>query len=130
MLKKSMLLVMVLLISFSMVFMTNGAFAQNDEILVRETYVKDIRQETNETETEEEENKSIWESIEDGVSSIINAVIGLITAPFEALASVFDSWGDAVSGPLGILIARGVLFALYFLFRLIGFLDMFLDRFN
>jgi hypothetical protein len=118
-------LVMVILIGmFSTSFVSGEDFDQSDDD-IEEIHVRDLRTTTNETE-----DKNLWETIQDGIASVVNSVFNLIKAPADAFATVFGNWADAISGPLGLIIAGGVLFALYLLFRFSGLIDMILDRFN
>ena len=70
-------------------------------LLIEEVQVRDIQQETNTTD----EDKGIWESLEDGVSTVITTMIDLLLAPARAIATVFSNWANTISGPLGLLIA-------------------------
>ena len=103
-------------------------FEKDPDVVVSEVQVLDVRSESDPNATDDD--KSIWETIEAGVGSVISTIVDLITAPFRAFATVFENWSETISGPLGLLIAGGVLFLLYLLIRLSGFVDMFLDRFS
>lgn len=130
---KIILLMAMLFISFS-VFSFSGS-VQGQEIQegpVLEVEVLGIKQVGNETETEEEgeEDLSIWETIEKGITTTITTLFEVLLSPFKAMATVFENWSETISGPLGLLIAGGVLFLLYLLIRFTGVVDMFLDRLN
>lgn len=86
--------------------------------------------EENETETETSTLDGIMDGILSGIGGIINVIVEIILTPFRALASIFSSWGQTVSG-MGVwapVLAVVVILVIMVLIRTYSQIDSGFDR--
>lgn len=124
---KHAIIFMAIMVSLSIFSLEVDAEEQIQEITIEESVPRSVE---TATETNETEDKTILETLEDALSTVIDAFVGMVTAVPRAISTVFSNWADGISGPVGLLIAGGVFFLLYLLIRFTGLVDMFLDRLN
>ena len=124
--KIAVIFLLALLIG-SIGLMDHGSATESIDPEIEEISInKDIRAEkTNETE---ETDNSFWGKIEEAIGKILDAFVGMITAFPLAIAEIFGSWAGSLAGPLGILFAGGVIFALFILWRVYGVVDQGFDK--
>lgn len=72
-------------------------------------------------------NNSIVDTLQDTFTRVVNLIVDIILAPFNAIATVFSNWGSSLSGWAGPIIAVFVIIIILVMVRIFSEFDEILD---
>ena len=74
-----------------------------------------------------ENSSDIWEWVKGFISKIVDAMISLITAPINAISTIFGNWAGTMSNWYGPIVAVFVLAVCYYMIRFAVGIDGLMD---
>lgn len=75
----------------------------------------------------DDSEESFWETIMGFFESLGNALVDFVSAPFDAVATIFDNWASTLSEWYSPVLMGFVIIVIMAMYRLYAYLDDFLD---